>query len=171
MNVSELKRSYVSKKGVRKRKVLKKEFTRLFFVKGSFKYTLCTHVIMKLNQLNTSFRSSPPEVLLYIMVTNIKQVFWKMPQIYKRTPIPNCDFKKSSHRRCSVKKVFYSNLIKERLQYRRFPVKFATFFRTTILKNICQRLLLSLMFKLKSAFCRSETIFSHWELFPYGNQT
>ena len=45
--VSELKRSYVSKKGVRKRKVLTKEFTRFFFVNSSFKYSLysCYHEV------------------------------------------------------------------------------------------------------------------------------
>ena len=71
---------------------------------------------------------------------------------------------KSSHRRCSVKKVFLTfrkfdrkipvlesllnkvagleacNFIKKRLQHRYFPVKFAIFLRTPILKNICKRL-------------------------------
>ena len=65
---------------------------------------------------------------------------------------------RSSHRRCSVKKgvlknfanftgkhlcwSLFWNFIKNRLQHRCFPVKFAKFLRTPILKNICERLLL-----------------------------
>ena len=61
--------------------------------------------------------------------------------------------------RCSVKKVFlkmlhfsqekpvfefrFNNFIKKRLQHRLFPVNIAKFFRTPILKNICERLLLN----------------------------
>ena len=74
---------------------------------------------------------------------------------------------RSNHRRCSVKKVvlkYFANftgkhlcwclflikfqacrtapLLKMRLQHRCFPLKFAKFFRTPILKNICKGLLL-----------------------------
>ena len=35
------------------------------------------------------------------------------------------------------------NFIKKRLQYRSFPVNFAKLLRTSILKNVCQRLLLN----------------------------
>ena len=73
---------------------------------------------------------------------------------------------RSSHRRCSVKKgvlkkfgnfpgkhlcwslfliklqAWACNFIKKRLQRWCFPVKFAEFLRTSILKNICERLLL-----------------------------
>ena len=35
------------------------------------------------------------------------------------------------------------NFIKNRLQHRCFPVKFAKFLRTPILKNICKQLLLN----------------------------
>ena len=35
------------------------------------------------------------------------------------------------------------NFIKKRLQYKSFPVNFAKLLRTSILKNICQRLLLN----------------------------
>ena len=56
-------------------------------------------------------------------------------------------------RRCSVKKAVFKkftnftdlqafNFIKKRLQHRCFPVKFAKFLRTLILKYICKRLLL-----------------------------
>ena len=72
--------------------------------------------------------------------------------------------RRSSHRRCSIKKVFLKvrkfhrktpvlesvfdkvaclqacNVIKRRLQRRGFPVKFAKFLRTPILENICERL-------------------------------
>ena len=57
----------------------------------------------------------------------------------------------SSHRRCSVKKGVLKNFTgkhqslfnknnfnKKRLQHRCFPVKFAIFLRTSILKNICE---------------------------------
>ena len=62
---------------------------------------------------------------------------------------------RSSHQSRSVKKVFLKisgisqentcagvgNFIKKRLQHRCFPVKFAKFLKTPLLKNICQRLL------------------------------
>ena len=72
---------------------------------------------------------------------------------------------RSNHRRCSVKKCYKKfrkfhrktsmleslfnkvpclqvcNFIKKRLQHRCFPVKFAKFLRTPILKSICERLL------------------------------
>ena len=46
---------------------------------------------------------------------------------------------RSSHRRC------YVNFIKKRLPHMCFPVKFRNFLRTPILKNICERLLLSFL--------------------------
>ena len=68
---------------------------------------------------------------------------------------------KSNHQRCSVKFCKFhrkknvleaiinkgaglqaSNFIKQRLQHSYFPVKFAKFLRTPILKNICERILL-----------------------------
>ena len=70
---------------------------------------------------------------------------------------------KSSHRWCSVKKVFLKiseisqentcigvsssglktcNFIKKRLEHSYFPVKFANCLKTPFLKNICERLLL-----------------------------
>ena len=79
----------------------------------------------------------------------------------------NLSLQRSSHWRCTVKKVFLKisqisqenvfvgvsfnkieglktwNFIKKRLQDRCFPLKFARFLRTLILKKICERLLLS----------------------------
>ena len=67
---------------------------------------------------------------------------------------------RSSHRRCSVKRGIFKNFanftgkqlcwsllqacnfIKNKLQHWCFPVKFAKFLRTSILKNICKRLIL-----------------------------
>ena len=65
---------------------------------------------------------------------------------------------RTSHQRCSVKKIFlkiykipqkntcvgvcFFNFIRKRLQHRCFPVKFAKFLGRTILKNICECLLL-----------------------------
>ena len=71
-------------------------------------------------------------------------------------------FRSSSHRRCSVKKgvlknfvleslfnqvadLQSSNFVKKRLQHRCFPVKYAKFLRTSILKNICKRVLLQFL--------------------------
>ena len=57
------------------------------------------------------------------------------------------DLNRSSHRRCSVKKVFlkkFSNIIKNGLQHKCFSVKFAKFLWKPILKNICKRPLLIL---------------------------
>ena len=74
-----------------------------------------------------------------------------------------CKSFRSSHGRCLWKKVFLEisqentcvgvffnkvvgvkacNFIKKALQHRCFPVKFAKFLRTPILKNICERLLM-----------------------------
>ena len=47
---------------------------------------------------------------------------------------------RSSHRRCSVKKGFIKDFIKKRLQHWCFPVKFAKFLRTSILKNNFEKL-------------------------------
>ena len=54
---------------------------------------------------------------------------------------------RSSHRRCSVKKGVLKNVTNFtekhlcwKLQHRCFPVKFAKFLRTSILKNVCERL-------------------------------
>ena len=70
---------------------------------------------------------------------------------------------RSSHRRCSAEKgvlknfvnftgkrlswsvfliKFVKNFVKQRLQHRHFPLKFAKFLRRPILKNIYERLLL-----------------------------
>ena len=59
---------------------------------------------------------------------------------------------RSSHQRCSVKKGVLKNLanftekdlcwsLKKRLQHRCFPMNIAKFLRTSILKNICERVL------------------------------
>ena len=90
---------------------------------------------------------------------------------------------RTSHRRCSVKKVFLKILqilqentcagvsfdkkfIKKRISHRFFPVKFTIFLRTAIVKNICQRLLLTLRIKgLIKTFKRSpwQELFSERE--------
>ena len=91
--------------------------------------------------------------------SHIKNQLWCTENLYRKAPY------RSSHRRCSVKKgVFFrnfanfsgkhlcwslflraSNFIKKRLQHRCFPAKFAKFLKTSILKNIWERLLLSLI--------------------------
>ena len=81
-----------------------------------------------------------------------EKVFLKISQISQ----VNCvgvSFDRNSHWRCSVEKVFLKffqisqqnscvgvSLIK--FELKRFPVKFAKFLRTPILKNICKQLLL-----------------------------
>ena len=64
------------------------------------------------------------------------------------------------------------NFVKKGLQHSSFPVKFGKFFRTTILKNICERLLLthlSLIFSLyrsqSNRFCSLYSI----DLLQYNN--
>ena len=52
------------------------------------------------------------------------------------------------------------NFIKIRLQHRCFPVNFAKFLRTPILKNICERLLL------ENDFNRFGTNLFHWGMNP-----
>ena len=90
-------------------------------------------------------------LILNILIWEDCKTFTKI--VISRTP------SRSSHRRCSVKKifikiykiswentcvgvVFFKNFIKKRLQHRCFPMKFAKFFRISILKNICERQLL-----------------------------
>ena len=57
-----------------------------------------------------------------------------------------CKNHRSSHWSCSVKegvlKNFACNFIKKRLQHRCFLVKLAKLLRTSIFKNICERVLL-----------------------------
>ena len=68
------------------------------------------------------------------MIVNIERGFWN-----------NRAFR-SSHRGCSLKKDLRPeacNFIRKRLQHSCFLAKFAKFLRTPILKNICERLLLS----------------------------
>ena len=49
------------------------------------------------------------------------------------------------------------NFIKKRLQYKCFPVNIADFLRTSILKNICERLLLHLfLIKTSDAFAAAK---------------
>ena len=71
---------------------------------------------------------------------------------------PSQNLSRISHRRCSVKKIFLKftkfhgkasvlesvlNFIKKRPQHRCLPVKFMNILITSILKNICERLLLT----------------------------
>ena len=61
----------------------------------------------------------------------------KFRNIHRKTPVLASLFNKvSGFQGC--------NVIKKRLQNRCFPVNIANFLRTTILKNICERLLLYL---------------------------
>ena len=68
-----------------------------------------------------------------------------------------CKIRRNGHWRCSVKEAVHKKtspilkentcvgvFIKKRLQHRCFPVKIAKFLRTSILKNICDRLLLKI---------------------------
>ena len=97
--------------------------------------------------------------LLKHLIPNILK--WQDCNIFTKL-VPSQTSSRSSHWRCSVKKVFLKicevsqknicvgvsghqacNFIKKRLQHMCFPVKFHKFLRTPILKNICERLLLS----------------------------
>ena len=89
-----------------------------------------------------------------------------------------CLYDRSSHWRDSVKKGLLKNVanftgkhlswslfnkvanfkvfFKKRLQHKCFPVNFANFFWTTILRNICERLLIS---------CHSKISILSWEIY------
>ena len=61
----------------------------------------------------------------------------ELRQSHRKTPVLESFFNKATDlRACSF--------IKKRLQHGCFPVKFAKFLRTSILKNICERLLLKI---------------------------
>ena len=73
---------------------------------------------------------------------------------YTKKEVFPCATLNSSIENLTVFKLFFEqeiiymkacNFIKKRLQRRCFPVKFAKFLRTPILKNICERLLLVLI--------------------------
>ena len=82
-----------------------------------------------------------------------------------------------NHQRCSIKKsglnnfatftrkhLKASNFIKKRLQHKCFPVNAAKFLRTPILKNICERQHLHLLFiKTRDAFAAAK-LFMKWTL-------
>ena len=57
--------------------------------------------------------------------------------------MPKCDFNKIALHQC--RSHFLINFIKKRFQHMYFPVKFVKFLTTLILKNICERLLLTLV--------------------------
>ena len=61
---------------------------------------------------------------------------------------------RSNQRRCSVEKGVYKNFTNFIRKHRRFPVKFAKFLKTPILRNICERLLLNLSGILRSSMKR-----------------
>ena len=61
-----------------------------------------------------------------------------LKDFYRKTPVLESLFNKLAELKAC-------NFIKKRLQHRCFPVKFAKFLRTPILKNICGRLLLKEM--------------------------
>ena len=70
-----------------------------------------------------------------------------MPSSYLEAFELSVELHRSNHRRCSKTKgvlsILPATLLKERLWYRCFPMNFAKLLRTTILKNICERLLLA----------------------------
>ena len=74
-------------------------------------------------------RKQPPEVFCK------KRCSEKFGKFHRKTSVLESLFNKFSERKAN-------NFIKKRLQNRCFPVKFAKFLRTPILKNICEWLLL-----------------------------
>ena len=67
---------------------------------------------------------------------SLKKGVLKFRKFHRKTPVLESLFSKVAGLRAC-------NFIKKRLQQRCFPVKFAKFLRTTILKNICEQLLLN----------------------------
>ena len=64
-----------------------------------------------------------------------KKLFLKFHKIHRKTPVPGSLFNKVAGLRIVT-------LLKNRLWHRCFSVNFTKFIRTSILKNICERLLL-----------------------------
>ena len=71
------------------------------------------------------FQKQPPEMFCK------KRCSLKVCEFHRKTPVLELCWK-----------IWACNLIKKKLQYGCFPLKFAKFLRTPILNNICQRLLL-----------------------------
>ena len=69
---------------------------------------------------------------------SVKKVFLKVSQVSQKTPVLESLFNKVTG--------FQVNYIKKRIQHRCFPVNNAKFLRTPILKKICIKLLLVLVF-------------------------
>ena len=90
---------------------------------------------MVLFSLYLNLRKQRPEVFCR------KRCLQKFRKFHRKTPVLESLF--NAAQAC--------NFIKKRLQHRYFPVKFAKFLRTPILKNICERLLLNLSRILRSS--------------------
>ena len=69
-----------------------------------------------------------------LVIKSIKKLFLEFRNIHRKTPVLKSLFNK-------VTSLQACNIIKNRLQLKCFSVNFAKFFRTSILKNIWERLL------------------------------
>ena len=96
-------------------------------------------------------RSKKPNILWRILITKFLTCFLKYGFLSycelrwtKKHLVIKFERYRSSHRRCSVKKLLAYNFIKKRLWHRCFPVNFAKISRTPFLQSTSGRLLLNI---------------------------
>ena len=123
----------------------------LWKIWNCLRFTRAVPKFSKMHSGNLS-QAAFPNMWLLVLIYNVKQNIWYFLSLYR-----------TSYWRCSVKKgdlkyfanftgkhlclsLFSIMLIKKRLQRGCFPVKFVNFLRAPVLKNICKRLLLPLLF-------------------------
>ena len=141
--------------------------------------------MQKLNKLMLSWGLTPT-------IISIRCMTWFLIRLFNSYSILREIFIRSSHRRRSLKKVVLKNfatftgkhlhwslfLNKVRLQHRCFPVNIEKSLRTSILKNICERLLLdpltirkialheiSLFFSRNKVSTFTYSAIKYWEIF------
>ena len=110
-------------------------FTRIFDLSIAKFFLLCGLILQYQN------------ITLKYLISIINKISKKYNEqvFYKKTAFKNLATFTGKDLCCSL---FFNknaglqscNFIKKRLQHRRFPVNFATFLRTYVLKNICERL-------------------------------
>ena len=133
-------------------------FTPYPLIRFSFVYSVCFEKLYAFVSMNI-YTSQLSNLLWYLLIfvlerdsniffrsicwrCSVKKVFLKISQISQEKDLCwSLFFNK-------VVGPLAATIFKERLQHRRFPVKFAKFLRAPILKNICERLILFLYEKI-----------------------
>ena len=106
---------------------------------------------------NSSQKTRKSRYQTFLVLSSFTGFLYFVANILSEIVVPSQTPSRNSHWRCSVTKVFLKiceisqeNIcvgvsFKKRLQHKCFPVKFLKFLITPILKNICERLLLSFL--------------------------